>query len=333
MNMSKQITINEIAQALDISPTTVSRALSNKGRVGETTRKKVLDYIKENNYIPNVRVQEYTGRRTKNICVVLPGEKDFAELPYFQKVMLSICDYFAVRDYNIMVVKITANDITALMRVIERHKADGVILTRAIKDDLAINYLQEKGVPFVLIGSYEDRTVYQVDVDQENACKEMTSILLGMGMRKIALFCADRTHTVTGSRYKGFVRAFQENSIPVDRNLIFDEMGYPLVAEKVIEDILKQRVECIMCMDDNVCLNVLNKLRKERVNIPQDIRIASFYNSSVLDSYYPPISCLEFDMKELGMTAAKMLFDVLEGNATSEKIVLGYRVILKDSTK
>ena len=47
MNMSKQITINEIAQALDISPTTVSRALSNKGRVGETTKKKVLDYIKE----------------------------------------------------------------------------------------------------------------------------------------------------------------------------------------------------------------------------------------------------------------------------------------------
>ncbi|MCI7791577.1 MAG: substrate-binding domain-containing protein, partial [Lachnospiraceae bacterium] len=106
-----------------------------------------------------------------------------------------------------------------------------------------------------------------------------------------------------------------------------------VVADKVIEDMLKEQVECIVCMDDNICLNVLNKLRRENVSIPEDMKVASFYNSRLLSNYYPPITCLDFDIKELGMTAAKMLLDLLDGKRTSKRIQLGYQVMLKNSTK
>lgn len=198
---------------------------------------------------------------------------------------------------------------------------------------MAIKYLQKEKVPFVVIGSYDDENVYQVDVEQKNACKELTSILIRMGMRKIALFCADMKHVVTQNRYHGFVKAFQENNLSVDTGLIFDEVGYQVVADKVIEDMLKEQVECIVCMDDNICLNVLNKLRRENVSIPEDMKVASFYNSRLLSNYYPPITCLDFDIKELGMTAAKMLLDLLDGKRTSKRIQLGYQVMLKNSTK
>ena len=141
---------------------------------------------------------------------------------------------------------------------------------------MVIKYLQKEKVPFVVIGSYDDENVYQVDVEQKNACKELTSILIRMGMRKIALFCADMKHVVTQNRYHGFVKAFQENNLSVDTGLIFDEVGYQVVADKVIEDMLKEQVECIVCMDDNICLNVLNKLRRENVSIPEDMKVASF---------------------------------------------------------
>lgn len=331
--MAKEISISEIAQRLDISATTVSRALSGKGRVGEKTKNRIFDYIEENDYIPNIHRQKNVDESRKTICVTLPGEENFAEMPYFQKILLSIYDYMQARDYHVIILKIKAKEISPLKKLLVSGKVDGVILTRTIEDSEAIQYLQKKKVPFVVIGSYEDKSVYQVDVEQENGCRELTSILIRRGMRKIALFCADMTHVVTQNRYQGFVKAFQENDLTVNTSLICDEAGYQIVADKVIEDMLKKRIECIVCMDDNICINVLNKLRREHVSIPEEIKVASFYNNSLLSSYDPPITCLEFDIRELGMTAAKMLLDILEGKDTVRRIELGYQVMLKNSTK
>ena len=161
----------------------------------------------------------------------------------------------------------------------------------------------------------------------------MTSILIRMGMREIALLCADMSHVVTQNRYQGFVKAVEENNLLLDSSLVFEEVGYQLVAEKVVEDLLKQQIDCIICMDDNICMNVLNKLRKENIRIPEDIKVASFFNNSLLSSYYPPITCLDFNIRELGMAAAKMMLDVLEGNDTPKRLELGYQVMLKNSTK
>ncbi|MBO5336379.1 MAG: LacI family DNA-binding transcriptional regulator [Lachnospiraceae bacterium] len=328
---SNKISVKEIASELGISTTTVSRTLSGKGRVGEDTKKRILDFIRANDYQPNIRQKGF--KQTRNICVTLPGEKDFAELPFFSKILLSIYDYFEPRDYNIIPIKLKAGDINPLIKLVENQKIDGVIFTRSIQESKGVRYLQQQGVPFVIVGSFDDKSVWQVDVDQENGCRELTSILIKKGMRRIALFCADRTHEVTKSRYKGFVKAFRENDIPIDQNLIFDEAGYEIVADKAVEDMLKEQIECIVCMDDNICLNVVNKLRREKVNIPGDIRVASFYNSWLLNSSETPITCLDFNVSEMGTEASKMLLDILEGDTTPKKVLLGYQVILKQSTK
>lgn len=330
--VTNKISVKEIAEQLGISATTVSRTLSGKGRVGEDTKKRILDYIQTNAYEPNIRRKD-SDKPTRNICVTLPGEKDYAEMPFFSKILLSIYDYFEARDYNVIPIRLKETDISALRKLVENHKIDGVIFTRSVQESMGVQYVQQQGVPFVIVGTYDDKSVWQVDADQENGCRELTSILIKKGMRKIALFCADRTHVVTRSRYKGFVRAFRENDIPIDQSLIFEEAGYPSVADKAIEDMLKEQVECIVCMDDNICLNVLNKLRREKVNIPEDVRIASFYNSRLLSSSDTPITCLEFDAREMGTVASKMLLDILEGDTTPKKILLGYQVILKNSTK
>lgn len=329
---ANKISVKEIADKLGISATTVSRTLSGKGRVGEETKKRILDYIQTNAYEPNIRRKD-SDKPTGNICVTLPGEKDYAELPFFAGILLSIYDYFEPRDYNVIPIRLKETDISALKKLVEKHKIDGVIFTRSVQESMGVQYVQQQGVPFVIVGSYDDKTVWQVDADQENGCRELTSILIKKGLRKIALFCADRTHVVTKSRYKGFVTAFRENDIPIDQRLIFDEAGYQAVADKAIEDMLKEQVECIVCMDDNICLNVLNKLRREKVNIPEDIRIASFYNSRLLSSSDTSITCLEFDTHEMGAVASKMLLDILEGDTTPKKVTLGYQVILKNSTK
>lgn len=329
----ERVNIYEIAQALSLSATTVSRAISGKGRIAEETRKRVRTYIEENEITPCVRNKKYTDKKTGNILVTIPKEKDYALMPYFSQILSSVYDYFSVHGYQVMLAKTSASDIETLKTIVVRHKVDGVILTRTITEALDIKFLQERGVPFVAIGSYDDKQVCQVDVDQQSGCRDLTSILLRMGIREIALFCADRTHVVTRSRFKGFLQAYEDNGIEFDQKMIFEHAGDAFMAERLTEDMLKKGVECILCMDDNICINVLNTLRKNSVRVPTDIKVASFYNSQVLNEYYPPISCVDFDIKELGTMASRVLLDVLNGEEKPEKIILGYNVILKESTK
>lgn len=331
--MAKEVNVCEIAKELNISVSTISRALSGKGRISDKTKSKISDYLTEKDYIPHVRPKGYICQKTHNICITLPGENDFATMPYFHQIMMSIEDYFENRDYNIIPVNTKPTDISLLKKVISKHKVDGVILTRTIENGIDIKYLQEQGVPFVGVGSYEDEKVYQVDADQENGCGELTSVLLKKGIRRIALFCANAEHVVTQSRYRGFLKAFQENELAINKKFVFNEVDYPEVIARAIEDCLKEQIECIICMDDNICLNVLNRLRAENVSVPRDIKIASFYNSSILDIYYPPITAIDFNTQELGRVAAKMLYELLNENETPRKIKLGYQVILKESTK
>ena len=330
--MAKKIEIKQIAEALSISATTVSRALSGKGRVSETTRARVQAYLREQEATPAVRNRPYTARRTKNILVTVAGERNYGLLPYFSQVIISAYDFFQPLGYQVLIAKTSEDDIEPLKKIIRQHKCDGVILSRTLDNALDIRFLQEKGVPFVTIGSYDDNTLYQIDVDQRGGCRELTTKLLQQGVRNIALFCANRTHVVTQSRWQGFLQAYESLGIDFDRKFLFEETGYADVAERCTEQMLKEGVECIVCMDDNICLNVLNALRKFEVRIPQDLLVASFYNSRVLEEYYPPISCVNLDIGALAKQAASVLYDLLQKKEAPRRIILGYEVLLKEST-
>ena len=84
----KNITISDVAEALGVSKTTVSRAISGKGRIGEETRQKVLSYIEEHDYKPNVIAKSLAQSKTFNICVVMPGDYALVDLPFFHEAIM-----------------------------------------------------------------------------------------------------------------------------------------------------------------------------------------------------------------------------------------------------
>lgn len=329
----QEIELKKIAEELNISQSTVSRALSGNGRISAKTKQRIEDFLKENDYVLKKRLLDYGKKHTGNICVTLPGEDKFAETPFFHAAIMSVLDYYSTRNYNVILVKTMENDIRGLENVIKLHKVDGVILTRTIKRGMDIDYLTTRKIPFVVMGAYDDDRVYQVDVDQENGCKELTSVLLKMGYHRLALFCADMTHYVAQSRYAGFLKAHIENDLGVNPQFVFAETGYPQQSAQAVDDCLKNQIECIICMDDNICINVLNRLKAENVVVPRDIKVASFFNSSILEMHYPPITALEFNTRDLAWTAAKMLYELLQGNEVAHKQKLSYQMFLRDSTK
>ncbi len=219
--MANTITIDDIAKALGISKTTVSRAISGKGRVGEETKQKVLQFIDEHNYKPNIMARALAQQKTYNIGVVWPADYSAVDLPFFQRCITGISEVTSGYGYDIMVSLVTGRDMTGLKRIIENHKVDGIILTRTLVDDKPAKFLKSSGIPFVAVGSSDDPDIVYVDNDNYAACKELTSILIAKGMKRLALIGGSTNHVITRTRQNGFMAAFEAAGIQADPSLIY----------------------------------------------------------------------------------------------------------------
>ena len=108
----KNITISDVAEALGVSKTTVSRAISGKGRIGEATRQRILEYIEEHDYKPNVIAKGLAQSRTYNICVVMPGNYSLVDLPFFQEIIMGIQEVAGMSEYDILLFTRPGNDVS-----------------------------------------------------------------------------------------------------------------------------------------------------------------------------------------------------------------------------
>ena len=330
----KNLTIGDIAETLGVSKTTVSRAISGKGRIGQQTRQKVLDYIEEHNYSPNVIAKGLAQNKTYNLGVVLPGDTNIAELPFFQNCMVGICRAASAAEYDVLISVVTEGDITQLKRAVANRKIDGAILTRTLVDDVPMRYLKENGIPFVAIGSTDDNEVVQIDNDHRNACRDLTYRLLEQGVTKIALIGGNESYVVTGNRLQGFEDAFRERGDWDGVKQIMLNVSDEISVDRILEELLQEKTECIVCMDDFLCGCVLNALQQRQIAVPGQMQVASFYDSTMLVNRHPSATSIRFDVEELGRKACELLLRILQGEEVEveQRTLLGYEVHMREST-
>ena len=333
MKGQKKIGIDEIARELGCSKTTVSRAISGKGRISDGTRKRVLEYCEQCGYRPNSLAKGLADSKTYNIGVVLPDDQDLNEIPFFQNCLLGICEMATGMGYDAVVTTASAKDISTIKNMIEKHKVDGVILTRTLVEDPSVDYLLEQGVPFIVAGSHKNSNVLQVDNHHVEACRELTSLLLTNRASRIAFIGGNLDHMVSQKRFAGFRAGMALHQRSIKDELVFLNCNTKVLVGQAVETILKQQADCILCMDDKICNQVLMKLNEEHLSIPKDIKVASFYDNLFLQCHNPAITALQFDEKELGRVACKMILDSIAGKTIKQKVYLGYDIVLRPSTK
>ena len=327
------MTIDDIARELNISKTTVSRALSGKGRISDSTRQRVMAYANDVNYKPSAIAKSLATSRTMNIGFVMPDESDVVDMPFFQTCLWGVTTMSARKDYDVFISMVSATDISGLMRLVENSKVDGLLLGRTYTNDKAIAYLQEKKVPFVTIGSTDVEGVIQVDNNDRGGCTDLTSLLLLKGLKRLALIGGDSTYVVNNNRLNGFLDGYARAGVTPDESLIHMNVNGMYMIEKTVRDLLEQRVDCIIGMDDSICNSILTNLVKMNLSIPEDIKVASFFNTSILDHNKPSVTSLKFDVAKLGMTACERLFDLIDGCPVKPVTLMNYEVLMKESTQ
>lgn len=329
---SAKINISDIAEELGVSKTTISRAISGKGRISESTRSKVLAYIEEHNYQPNLLARGLAQNKTYNLALVISKQFSSLDLPFVRMCMRTIYETAALRDYNILLSLAGDRDVRPLQKLVDSHKVDGVILTRTLDNDPYVDVLQECGMPFVVMGRERDG-ILQVDNDQVGACEELTDVLLKKGMRRIALLGGDLPYIINARRLEGYRKAHARNSIAVEQELLLLGLENDVERLNSIKKALEQRPDCILCMDDALTSFTMKYLNQQGVRVPEEVRVASMYDSSALSEMNPPVTALRFDAAQLGQTACTMLLDALEGKPGPDRIEQGYQLMLRASTQ
>ncbi|MDF2869065.1 MAG: transcriptional regulator, LacI family [Anaerocolumna sp.] len=328
-----KITIADIAENLGVSKSTVSRAISGKGRIGKDTTKKVYDYIEKYNYKPNYFAKGLATSKTYNIGVAFPADVNVGNTPFFQGLLLGVCEVAAALDYDVIVTTVKDSDINLLKRLVENNKVDGIILTRNLLNDMAISYLSENGIPFVLVGSCEDESIIQIDNNHLEACEKLVSLLLADGVKKIAMIGGDRKHIVNRYRSEGYYKALNNYGLGIEHELVFLDCYSPVFIEQAVRNIVKSKADCIVCTDDVICGRVLSFLRDEGISVPENMKIASFYDSYHLETHNPPVTAIGISVEDLGTEAGKRLIGLIDGSNNNKKSILDYEIHLRRSTK
>lgn len=329
---SKPLTIGDIADALGVSKTTVSRAISGKGRIGGETKARVLRYITEHHYTPSAIAKALAKSTTYNVSVVLPGECSMVELHYYQSCINGVVSLASSMEYDVIITPVFEDDISQLKRAVANHKVDGVIVSRTVNVEETIKYLQEVQMPFVAIGVAEE-SIVQIDSNHFAGARELTGMLIENGCRNIGLIGGNSSYMLNQKRLSGFRAAFEAAGMEVREDLVYLDVEGIDKTEEITALLLAKKVDCIVCMDDSLCIYAINKIKAENAKVPENIKIASFYNSDLLNMVTPGITALNFDVMEIGREAFKILYDMLNGRKIKSKTLLGYDVIIKDSTK
>lgn len=329
----KPIDITQIAQALGVSKTNVSRSISGNGRISAATRQRVLDYVKEHNYTSSMMARGLVKHYSYNISLVISTQFSDFELPFLRKVMRSVYQVAGDSDYDVLLTLVGENETHPVERLLDNRKIDGLILTRTLEHDPLIPLLKARKVPFVAIGQPEDDQVPSVDHDQVGGCREMTSLLLMKGMKHIALLGGSMLYTVNQSRLEGFRQAYVKMGQKIDGSMLFLELESDDLRMEAVQQAVERGADFILCMDERLAQLTLNMLKQLNLRVPQDIRLASLYDNENLVNTVPPITAVQFNADILGLKATQQLLCALQGHPVETRMELGYQVSLRESTQ
>lgn len=327
------MTLEEIAQKCGVSKSTVSRALSGKGRIGKATKERIINYIKSSGRQSDGTVLGKTvEKRTGNIGVVIPADTYVTSMPFFQECLLGISEAASSEGCDVLITTGTATDYSGVISLVEKNKVDGIILMRTYNHDLTLEYLIEQGIPIGLAGQCESDEVIQAGSDNREAALSLTSRLIDCGYRKFAIIVGDYTYRVNGDRIEGFSQALDRYGLSREQQLFIKNFKWNSYVDTVIHDIFAAKIECIICGDDVICSRMMSSLQAQGYRIPLDIGVASLYNGATLDCFMPAVTAVNISARRQGMTVGRQLIRCINGGVFNKRTTLEYELLIRGST-
>jgi LacI family transcriptional regulator len=312
------ITIKDIAKALGLSTSTVSRALRGSYEISAETKKLVLEYAEKLNYRPNPIAQSLKEKRSRSIGIIV------CEIAnnFFSQAINGIESVAYKKGYYVI--------ISQSHESYEREVSNAQYLTSRSVDGLLVSLstettdlshfkkLHEKGLPIVFFDRItEEMQTHKVSANNFNGAYQATEHLLKSGFKRIAHITISPHLSITKERLAGYKAALADNGVPFDESLVkYCKYGGLIISEteQAVDALLHlpKKVDAIVAASDKLSTGCLGTLAKRNIKIPEDIALVGFTNSPLTDVFHPPMSSVSQPAFEMGQVAMEMLIQIIE---------------------
>lgn len=317
--VQRSSTLKVLAEHLDVSITTVSRALAGHPTIAERTRTRVAEAARAYGYVPNVAARQLVSGRSGFAGFVLPIRGPSFVDAYLGEFVTGLGEGLVEHGVDLFLATVQPgqSELAVLRHVIESGRADGVVVSRVGEDDERVSYLRARGVPFVMHGRLLDETapISWLDTDSGTAFGEAFDLLYALGHRSFGLVSITDRMTFRHLRERGLRQALaRRGDETVELTVVaaprFDRGATVTAIAELLHGPV--RPTAVISLYDELALLVMEEAARTGLRIPHDLSVVGFDN--VIASAYAPPGLTTFDAgtrssaKEIG----QMLITVIE---------------------
>ena len=331
------LTIKDIAKDLNISPSTVSRALKDNPDISPETRRIVQDYAKKHKYKPNALALSLRTQHNNIIGVIVPELANH----FFSGVLSGMETVAEEKDYHVIVCqsledyKKEARNVQTLIKA----RVCGILISQS-KTTTKYDHFQElidNDIPVIFF----DRICTGIDsdkvvVDDYNGTLTAVDYMIKTGCKRIAFFSAPSHLDISKNRKNGYLDALRKHQIPVDEQLIRTADTKQLGYEKAME-ILQEpnHPDAFMAMNDYTASGILLACKKLGFKVPEEISICGFSNSNISQDTDPMLTTMDQHPIEVGMEAMKLILEKIENpeNTSRKNKIIKTSLIVRQTTR
>ena len=334
----KKATIHEIAKALNIDSSTVSRALNNSERVAQKTKEKVAKKAKELGYRPNLLASNLRQNKSNTIGVVIPRISRY----FFSTTIAGIEEAAFAAGFNVIISQ-SLEQLEREKKIINNfvsNRVDGVLISISLEtqEGTHLEYLQKIGTPLVFFDRHYaglDNSVAILLNDYKGAY-DATQNLINNGSRKIAHFTGPQIMEIYKNRLNGYKLALEENNLSYDPDLVMSsnlmkEDGF-LMMKQLYEK--HPDIDGLFSANDEAAYGAIRYLKSQGCRIPEDIAVIGFSNDPLSEVIEPVLSSIDQSGFEMGKIACEVLIkNINDPDHKQETIVLEPKLLERESSK
>ena len=339
--MNKEVTIYDIAKIVGLSPTTVSRALSNHPRVKENTREKIINAAKILGYQSNIFASNLRKKRSKSIGVIIPKLNS----PFQSSVLAGMEKIATQSGYNLIISQSTESLDKEISNshTMFNSRVDGLLVSKAGTTDNIEHFAPffNKQIPVLFFDRVpESNTCTGVVINNTQAIYDATSHLIKEGCKRIVHVLGNLKINVYADRLKGYKYALLDHGFAFkEENVItndLEEESGERIVEKILQ--LKPRPDGLLVSNDTCAASCLIALKKKNIKIPEDIAIVGFNNDLISRMVEPNLSTVNYPSYHMGEVAMKNLINHLDEEQDeilqkTNTITLRHELIVRGSSK
>lgn len=335
---SQIITIKDIARKFKCSPSTVSRALNDNPVINEDTRKTIQEYAEKMGYQRNIISLSLLNKSSKTLGVILPNINHFHEsamleglqstfqpLGYLLNICVSNESYELEKQY---IERLLANRVDGIFLSISQETYDGghyEHIEKVVRREIPLVYIDRK---------YDAAFANGVIVDDYDGAFMATQHLIEIGCKRIAHLRGPKGLTVSEYRFNGYRDCLLKHNLQIDEALI---CATNFEVESAIEPTkyllsLPERPDAIFGVNDHVCIGAMSVIREQNINIPQEIALVGFDDSPIAQYFWPPLSSVQRQSRQIGLEASELLLAQLNNKVLDSK-VLSSKLVVRESSK